>query len=243
MNKKFISAILAGAMVVSTMGVVASAADAYTPATQENAELEKAGSKSYAIAAQMQAPALNVTLPTAVKAVLNPYGIQVEIEEVGKTGTDGVTSPVYTIANNTTDFGVIVKATASAAVPKGSNAKISEASGLTTDTENKVYAEVKAAIALANANDMKSTGTPIVFKDSAATGYKAEAKELLVLTKAAAANTPEKGYFQISGELSGAPETAFTVNDKVNYTLVLDIEPASAETGKPAATTKVGTGT
>ena len=240
MNKKFISAVMAGAMAVSALGVVASAD--ITPATQENAEMEKAGSKSYAISAQMQAVALNVTLPSSVRAVINPYGVTVTIEDVGKTSTAGVTSPVYTIANNTEDMAVIVKATASAEIPKGSTAKIAanktnpsaatSAVTLANETNHYVYAEVFASTALTT--DPAALDTPVVFleKDAAP-------QELLKLTKAASATAPEKGYFQISGDLAGKPATPFSTTDKVNYTLVLDIEPANPTT---VATSAVGSG-
>lgn len=240
MNKKFISAILAGALSISAMSISAFAT-AFTPSSGDTADLEKAGAKTYAIQAGFQAPSISVTIPSAVKAVLNPYGVKVELED-GFTGVGGITSPVYTISNNTTDFGIIVKATATATLPSGTTITdvATDDTSLADDTDHKVYAQVKASVKTDTAP--AKLGDGIFFLKEADT---AKARELLILTKATEAQgkvTPVEGYFQIDGEVSGKPTKAWSATDKVTLNLILDIEPASAETGKPAETTKIGSG-
>lgn len=239
MNKKFISAIMAGACALSCMSLSAFAAeDAFVPVAADK-DVEKTGSTTYSFNVGFEAPAINVTLPTTLKAVLNPYGIQVEIEDVGKTGKDGVTSPVYTIANNTLDFGIIVKATPSADVGSGDNvATLSATAPTAGDTGNKVYATVKASIAKTAA--CEDTATKIIFKANNTT-----AQELLILTKATKPEKkviPAEGYFQIGGALSDTPAKSWDKITPVKMDLILDIEAASAESGGAAENSAVGSG-
>lgn len=238
MNKKFISAIMAGACALSCMSISAFADDAFVPVVPED-EMEQAGQKTYEMTVGFEAPAINVTLPTTMTAVLNPYGVQIELEDIGKTSKDGVTSPVYTIANNTTDFGIIVKATAKGTDGTGDDkAEIASSGSLGNDTGNKVYATVKASINKEIA--CADTSTKIVFKTSGAT-----AQQLLVLTKASKPEkkvVPVEGYFQIGGEISGKPTKAWNAVSSVKLDLILDIEAASADDGGAAATTAIGTG-
>lgn len=107
MNKKVISSVLAGAMALSTMGISAFAADK---------TIKAAGATTYKVSATLAAPEINVTLPGTVAAVVNPYGVSFEMK--GQTyGAQGVTSPTYTIVNNTTASAVSVTATATLTVP------------------------------------------------------------------------------------------------------------------------------
>ena len=107
MNKKVISAVLAGAMALSTMGVSAFAADK---------TIKAAGATTYKVTGTLAAPEINVTLPGTVGAVINPYGVSFQMK--GETyGAQGVTSPLYTIKNNTTASAVAVNVTATLTVP------------------------------------------------------------------------------------------------------------------------------
>ncbi len=230
MNKKFISAILAGALSISAMSISAFAT-AFTPSSGDTADLEKAGAKTYAIQAGFQAPAINVTIPSAVKAVLNPYKVKVELED-GVTSEDGITSPVYAIENHTTDFGIKVSATAWATgtaditvVPGGSTSVPAETSA------KQVYAEVKASVKTATAP--VSLDAPLVFQTSQDA---AKAKNLLTLKAATDAKNPEVGYFQIGGSVS---KVTWATTDKVTLNLILDLQPANAT---DASATVVGDG-
>ncbi|MBD5140487.1 MAG: hypothetical protein HDT25_03600 [Ruminococcus sp.] len=114
MNKKLISSVLAGAIALSTLSVSAFAATA-------DKVVKTAGATTYKVTGTLAAPEINVTLPSAVGAVINPYGVSFEMK--GQTyGAQGVTSPVYTIKNNTTASAVSVVATATIAVPTTTDA-------------------------------------------------------------------------------------------------------------------------
>lgn len=239
MNKKIVSSILAGACALSCMSLSAFAADdAFVPVVGDK-EVEKTGQTTYSFEVGFEAPAINVTLPTTLKAVLNPYGIQVEIEDVGKTGVDGVTSPVYTIANNTLDFGIVVKATAVADVGTGDNiASLATSAVSAGDTGNKIYATVKASID--KTVDCADAATPIIFKANNTT-----AQELLILTKATKPDRkviPAEGYFQVGGSISDTPAKKWDTITPVKMDLILDIEAASAEAGKTAENSALGDG-
>lgn len=110
MNKKVISAILAGACAVSAMSFSVSAATTQKAAT--------AGTDVKLTASVVPVvPVINVTVPSGVSAVLNPYGIAVTDKSGNKYGPDGVTSELYTIINQTTTSNVEVKVTPTVTVP------------------------------------------------------------------------------------------------------------------------------
>ncbi|MDE7288188.1 MAG: hypothetical protein K2N71_01630 [Oscillospiraceae bacterium] len=149
MNKKVISSVLAGAIALSTMGVSAFAADK---------TIKTAGATTYKVSATLAAPEINVTLPGTVAAVVNPYGVSFEMK--GQTyGAQGVTSPTYTIINNTTASAVSVVATATLTVPttgsgeaKAPTIKVTTTEGdiatenaKTTGAVKTIYAAVKGA--------------------------------------------------------------------------------------------------
>ena len=144
MNKKVISAILAGTMALSTLGTTAFAADKVVKA---------AGATTYKVSATLAAPEINVTVPGAVSAMVNPYGVSFEMK--GTTyGATGLASGTYTIKNNTTASAVLVSVTPTITVPTKADAtdktkKIptikvlaDEASDYEKLTEKSIYATV-----------------------------------------------------------------------------------------------------
>ncbi|MDE5859479.1 MAG: hypothetical protein K2H23_03695 [Oscillospiraceae bacterium] len=136
MNKKVISSVLAGVMALSTLGVSASAADK---------AIKAAGATTYKVSATLAAPEINVTLPGSVAAVVNPYGVSFEMK--GETyGAQGVTSPIYTIKNNTTASAISVTATATLTVPTTSS---KDSDGATVKTPTIKVAAAEGDIATA----------------------------------------------------------------------------------------------
>ena len=226
MNKKFLSAILAGACALSCMSFAAFAqgeeeeAEGATVVTEDPAELEKAGSKSYSISAGFTAPALNVTIPSQIKAVLNPYGVTVEVDDGVKSGIDGVTSPIYEIVNNTKDFGIAVKATATAKGTTGITIyETGDAPTWETETKKIVKATVKAGATADAVADV------ITFQDAAkiTSTNKATVGDLIEEIAKAEGDEGTKAYIQIGGNITQAAD--WTTTDKVTLTLVLDIQP------------------
>ena len=172
MNKKILSTILAGACALSCMSFAAFADE--ETGSYQTSEQVAAGTAEVTGDAAFTAPTISVKLPTKLAAVLNPYGVEIDLKATdakGKTSKDGITSPIYAIENNTTDFGIIVKATATAvAKDPGDSSKTNKVKIATKEVtpkaggDNEVYATLKAGIALTAAP--KDTSTHIVFKDS-----------------------------------------------------------------------------
>ena len=108
-TRKVISAILAGACAISALSFSA------TAATGTEKTLSAAGATTFKISAAPVTPKISVSIPSAVSAVINPYGTAVS-DTKGSYGADGVTSPIYKIRNFTTDSAVAVKATPSVTI-------------------------------------------------------------------------------------------------------------------------------
>lgn len=243
MNKKFISAIMAGALAISSLGISAFAADpAFTPSTDKGAAY--AGkAQSYKIAATLATPELKVTLPTAITAVINPYGIKAT---VGKdaAGTNGVVSPVYAIKNKSMDMAITVSATASATVTDKISLITDKTKVPTLDSATQLYKafastdETKEVFAELCASPDETTAPArvgsngIIFVAEA----DAEAAKVMDITGASSSNADgDVGYIQIQGVVSNmssdkAVNHTWTSADKVNLVLVLDITPSKATT-------------
>lgn len=108
MNKKIISAVLAGACAVSAMSFSVSAATAANKTVTSISQVKLSASASVA------SPVLNVSVPSGIAAVINPYGVKITTKD--GVYDAGVSSPVYTIVNQTESSGIMVKATASLTV-------------------------------------------------------------------------------------------------------------------------------
>lgn len=105
--KKIIAAVLASACAVSAMAISASAASKNVTA---------AGEVKLTASAGVATPAIDVSVPSTIAAVVNPYGVPVTVNKV-TYGAEGLASPLYTIVNKTTTSAVKVTATASVTVP------------------------------------------------------------------------------------------------------------------------------
>lgn len=117
MNKKLMSSVLAGAMAVSTLSVAASAA------TATDKTVTAAGSTTFKVSATVAEAVIDVTVPSGMSAVVNPYGIEITVKGGQVYGATGFTSPVYTIKNNTLISAVMVSVTPTITVPTASPAK------------------------------------------------------------------------------------------------------------------------
>lgn len=109
--KKIISAILAGACAVSAMSIAASAATAANKAATSGTDVKLTAAMVPVV------PVIDVTVPSAITAVLNPFGIAVKDKAGNEYGATGVTSPIYTIVNKTTTSAVVVQAKATVSFP------------------------------------------------------------------------------------------------------------------------------
>lgn len=211
-SKKIISAIMAGACALSMTSIAAFAADA----TQK---VEAAGEKTFNVDAGYTAPVIDVTLPTTIAAVINPYEIEIEVASGIKTGTDGISSPEYDITNNSTDFGIKVGAKLSA---RGTGITVVSApANIPTklDSEKAAYAELKTTVG----TDEKTLPFTEDVPDRAT----------LVMTLDEAGGTNPAGKFQVQGKVTSPDvvEKPYATTDKLTLTIVFDINPFNPNAG------------
>ncbi|MCH5348932.1 MAG: hypothetical protein J1E40_06380 [Oscillospiraceae bacterium] len=213
----------------------------------KNKDINTAGSTSYNFTAIMAVPALNVSVPSNISVVINPYGVAVSN---GKEdyGADGVTSPLYTIRNKTKTSAVSVDAELYLTVPKDKNGdptiivcktpdevKIKSEKALSAYMLASVSGSGVADQALENdnlieANKVRFTaGKTLVFPD--ATLYKdtSEKGTLMVIPKAEYEDNALKsyyyGHFQVSGAVTDMSKTKWDSSDKVNFVVIFNVVP------------------
>lgn len=232
MNKKVISSVLAGAMALSTMGVVASAADG-TGNTDE-------GNVALTAKASLMEATINADLPQEIETFINPYGASVEV--TAGTGivdaikySDGLISPTYSITNQSEGQGIKVTATATI---KGSstvtvNTKLLDDVKLQKATEKQVFAFLNTTTD-ATADDApifastKYVGNnqQVVFTED---GSKVTGIMTIGKKPSAGADKTCMGYFYIGGQCTPNPETAWDSKDTVDVSLILDLSPTMGD--------------
>ena len=85
--------------------------------TEEPEEpVEDEGASDFVEEEILAAPKIDVSVPSNISIIINPYGLDVNIAGV-EYGTAGVSSPVYTVINKTTTSGIRVVADAFLRVP------------------------------------------------------------------------------------------------------------------------------
>lgn len=221
MNKKVISSVLAGAMAVSTMGVVASAAES------SNAFTAKAEIKEFTI---------NADIPAELETFINPYGAQVKgdagtgvVDAIGYS--DGIISPVYSIENKDNNAGLKVSATAKITGSKtvAINTKALDDAKLQKATDKQVFAFLNTTV------DAAGTPAKPVFANTAYvnnanqvafTEDGTKAANIMTLDKGNA-TTGKTGYFYVGGQCTPNPETAWDSKDTVTVDLILDLVPSA----------------
>lgn len=107
--KKILASVLAAASVLS-MSAVASATSATSATGDVDKAVSAAGATSYKVNVGQIKVTLDVVVPTAMEAFINPYGAEFKMD--GKTtpttSKSGVVSKDYVIINKTTDFGLTI---------------------------------------------------------------------------------------------------------------------------------------
>ena len=204
-TKKIFAAALAGLCAVSAMGVSAFAADNETT-------VEAAGEKAYKITAGFVAPTMDVTVPTEIKGVINPYKIKIELDGV-EAEAEGVASPRYAIKNNSADVGVKVNATYSADGLDGIVA--TEAAATTGNTKGQKLAYVTLNAALGTDAAAETTKVMSATEETA--------NEILKLD--AAGGTNPSGEIWLGGAVIETPAEKWTTKDKLTINVVLDLVP------------------
>lgn len=220
MNKKFTSAVLAGAMALSMTGISAFAADTNL----------KAGGETTLTATAAFAPvAIDVVLPSSITAAINPYKIDYKFTgETAGSGTSGVISPVYEIENKTTDYGVKVAAKVWASTEKGSKVSIatvdSEGAAPTFKNDNTEEKQIFAYLNTTVAADKSFANDTYTADDTTQVLFTEDEPDNAVLLMQIAKATG-KGYFQIQGDCVEEPEEKWAATDKVDLNIIFDINP------------------
>ena len=207
-TNKIFAAAMAGLCAVSTMGVSAFAADD---------TIEAAGEKAYKITAGFEAPTMDVTVPSEIAAIINPYMIEVKFNDTLKYEAEGVASPKYTITNNSGDVGVKVNATYSADGLDGIVETEAAAKDPTKNTKNK-----KLAYVILNTDQLAD---PLVMSTKETT----TTDPILTLTEKG--GTADAGEMWIGGAVPENPAEKWTANDKLTINVVLDLVPYNTAAG------------
>lgn len=131
MNKKIVSAVLAGACAVSAMGFSVSAA------TAGNKSYTSASSVKLSASASIVTAEINVSVPSSISAVINPYGVP--IENKGDVYAAGVASPIYSIVNQSKVSNILINATASVTVPTVKQTRVTGTNATTGKDITETY--------------------------------------------------------------------------------------------------------
>ena len=210
-----------------------------------NKSISAAGATNYTFTASLATPAINVTVPSSISAVINPYGVAIRTSS-GNYGADGITSPLYTIRNKTETSAVAIRAATYLTVPKdkngapaitvcetpdqvkSSNDKALTAYLLAAVSGGKVADEGSESENLIEADGVEFTaGKTIVFADATVNSENSGNGTLMVIPKANYENGSLKGYYYGHFRISGAVSDAgWGSSDKVTLSIVFNIVPA-----------------
>lgn len=208
--------------------------------------IRSAGATSYSIMASVASPTINVSLPASISVIINPYGVEVETDNVNY-GSEGVISPVYTIRNMTGASAVKVNAEAYITVSQDSadgsaitvcsspdevnynDGKAIAAYILSSVSEDSVEDEDSESESLIEENNVtfKSENT-LVFAD-AAVEKDSNSTTIMTIPKADydgdTLTSYHYGQFKISGEVNDSSDEIWSSSDNVNFVIVLNIFP------------------
>ncbi|MDE6731290.1 MAG: hypothetical protein K2J77_00240 [Oscillospiraceae bacterium] len=231
--KKLIAGLLAIASVLS-VSVSAQAAAVKN--------VTKPGELQFDISATNPKVVLNIVMPSQMKAAINPYGSEFQIDYLNTIHTqNGIVSVAYPVYNLDTDYGVFIDAkgitttssdawsvTKNTLTPgvKGANMAVTASA---TEGGIPQYSNVaKAATSATSQGNMPLDST--VPADSAKGTAKGETRQqkLAYVPASADGETPSKVFIGFAGKL--ADDSADTVvnwteSDSINVQLILKITP------------------
>ena len=195
--------------------------------------------KVFEVQAEFNLPALDITFPTSVCAVINPYRLNVEQDGV-TWGNSGITSPEYEIVNNSPDIGIEINtklfAIGSSVVDIVS---VDEATGSAPLFRND-GTENKQVFAYLNTTLIKGiyANSEYIVGDSAQLAFSESIPEKYV--KLMRIEPMSAGFFRIQGSVVEEPAVKWSTGDSVTFNIIFDITPynhLTDETGSapPAA--------
>ena len=216
---------------------------------EETSEPEETDQSELPVEAILEVPAINVTVPSSITAIINPYGVPVNINGT-EYGATGIASPVYTIINRTTTSGIKVMGTASLTVPVHQdtnepaiqvvnspaaveNQRVKSLCAyvlaLTSTEQFDVYSTYELPDLFAQGDPRFDDGT-LVFTDLTDNPYAEAGTGLIVeLDKAESDEKFTYAQFKIAGDITSGDVAMWTSADVINLNLVLDLVPTENE--------------
>lgn len=229
--KKIMSAVMAGAMVLS-MGMTAFAAS-----TEPN--FEGTDPLEIPVISGTQIPTIQLIVPEAVGMIANPYRLEVKNEELQMQAAESsqIISPVQYIQNKS-DVAIDVKASIYGEAAE--TVKIVAAEGdVTKDNKKNAYIAfqmAKTAGTTAPA-DWTSPADELIL-NTTATAENPITSSNAVQMKAKTSTTENAIAFHFTGKLQDDPETAWTEDDFINAGLIFNFTAVANADGGSGSTTE-----
>lgn len=231
--KKLIAGLLAVASVLS-VSVSAQAA------AEKN--MMKPGEMEYEVPVTNPKVVLNIVMPSQLKAAINPYGNDFQIDYLNTIHTqNGIVSVAYPVYNLDTDYGVFVDATAvtstsstkwsvttNALTPgvKGANMAVTASA---SEGGIPQYSNVKkAATSATDQGNLPLDSTIPADKAQGIQKGQTSQQKLAYVPASADGKTPSKVFIGFAGELAGDASDKivnWTDSDTINVQLILKITP------------------
>lgn len=231
--KKLIAGLLAVASVLS-VSVSAQAA------AEKN--MMKPGEMEYEVPVTNPKVVLNIVMPSQLKAAINPYGNDFQIDYLNTIHTqNGIVSVAYPVYNLDTDYGVFVDATAvtstsstkwsvttNALTPgvKGANMAVTASA---SEGGIPQYSNVKkAATSATDQGNLPLDSTIPADKAKGIAKGQTSQQKLAYVPASADGKTPSKVFIGFAGELAGDASDKivnWTDSDTINVQLILKITP------------------
>lgn len=233
----------------TTVPPVVTGSSAEETSEEETLEPEETDKSELPVEAILEVPSINVTVPSSITAIINPYGVPVNINGT-EYGATGIASPVYTIINRTTTSGIKVMGTASLTVPvhQDTNEPAIQVVNSPAAVENQRVKSLCAyVLALTSTEqldvystyelpDLFAQGDPrfddstLVFTDLTNDPYAEAGTGLIVeLDKAESDEKFTYAQFKIAGDITSGDVSMWTSADVINLNLVLDLVPVENE--------------
>lgn len=231
--KKLIAGFL---VIVSVLSVTASAYAA-------EKKMTKPGEVEYEVAVTNPKIVLNVVMPSQMKAAINPYGNDFQIDDLNTIHTtNGIVSVAYPVYNLDKDYGIFIDASAvtttsstkwsvtkNALTPgvKGANMAVTASA---SEGGIPQYSNVaKAATSATDQGNMPLDSTVPADKAKGISKGQTSQKKLAYVPASNDGTTPQKIFIGFSGKLaddSADKIVNWTDSDQINVNLVLKLTPA-----------------
>ena len=228
--------ILAGVLSAATVLSLSATAFAAPAAPDTTKAVTKPGETEYEAGVGMMGAELDVELPSAMKAFINPYGAEVAVEDgtSAAKSKEGVVSWAYEVVNNTTDFGIMIDVKDGKATPAATVAidAPGTAEAATTKTAALVLQAGATAADATTYDAAKTASTQATDTDQGIFVFSTTAASKSKIAYAPAKTTaPGKVYLGLTGAISkvdgSGEDLEWTEDDIITATYTLKINPSA----------------